>query len=611
MLARVLPVPLAFWAAAGLVLLLGLGMTLAFGPRTLPRLPGGLRALPWGMLAGLAGVTLFSYLVGRGEAIFDDYMQLPTVSTMAAGFIPPRFALDPSVPYDYHYFMLLFSAQIQRIGGLAPWTALDLGHSLPVGLAVMLAFRWTRRSARSLSAGVLGAGFVLFASGARWLMLLLPLRLLQSIAAHVNLLGSGAGSGATLFQALANPWAIEGAASPGLPFAFTNGLQQPGILGQFSANSLVEVALMLALLLTCTRWRSNWPAGLATALFFSAGFLLTEAGVVLEIGGWGLVVLITAGRLRSLKLPPTLWKWLASAGGGYLLGALQGGALPDALGQALGMAQGSSYHNVSFQLVFPPTLVSSHLGVLSLFNPAQLLAALFELGPLLLALPFLAAWGWKALRAGRWFEAVLAGEAFLSLLMLFVQYSGSEGVRNTSRLYRFLPILALFAVPAVWPWAERRGPAYRWTAGVLAGTVMLGGLAIFCLELPALQRPVVSYDLNGLDASMNAALWNRLERDALVFDPLSYRAPALLGRFTDSSTTWYASKPAWKALNQEPYPVRLRAAGYSYAYLDNLYFQGLPVVVQQAWGAGCVKQMGEAVKGQNWRRLYEIKTCTP
>jgi hypothetical protein len=77
--------------------------------------------------------------------------------------------------------------------------------------------------------------------------------------------------------------------------------------------------------------------------------------------------------------------------------------------------------------------------------------------------------------------------------------------------------------------------------GLLAGAAMLGGLAIFFLELPALQRPVVSYALNGLDARMSAGLWNRLERDALVFDPVAYRAPALLGRFTDSSTTWYAT----------------------------------------------------------------------
>ena len=40
-----------------------------------------------------------------------------------------------------------------------------------------------------------------------------------------------------------------------------------------------------------------------------------------------------------------------------------------------------------------------------------------------------------------------------------------------------------------------------------------------------------------------------LDKGALVFDPNPFRATTLFGRFTDANTSWYASKPAWQALN--------------------------------------------------------------
>ena len=614
LLARLLPLPAAFWAAAALTALLGLLMALREGKAALIPLKE-LSPLPWGTLVALLLLCLLATSLGRGLAIFDDFAHLPVVSLMAAGDIPPHFPLDPGVPYEYHYFILLFAASVMRIGGLYAWTALDLSRGLACGLALVLAFQWSRRVTRSATAGVLGAAFVAFASGARWLLLLLPGGLLNRISAVVTLLGSGAGSGPTLTAALASPWAVEGAGPLAFPFAYVSGVNQPGVLSQFVANGLTETAFVLALLLTLSRWRfskevfSEWRGVLASGLILSSMMLLTEAGVLLELGGWGLIVLILVFSRRSLRLPRSLWAWAAAVLGGNLAGALLGGALPGAITQALGQGTADSHHTIGFQLVFPPTLVSAHLGVLSLANPGQLAAALAELGPLILALPLVAFWGWKALRAGRWYEAALSGEAILSLGMLFVQFNGSEGVRNTARLYRFFFVLSIFALPLGWNWAKARGPALRWAAAAAAAAALLGGLVIFGLALPAAQHPIATYFVDALDSQMTERYWNRLEPGALVFDPDPFRAPTILGRFTDSSTTWYASKPAWQALSASPLPARLNAAGFTYVYFDDRYFEALDPSVRAAWGAPCVRLEGTVQNGTAWRSLYDVRTC--
>jgi hypothetical protein len=604
LLARVLPTDLAFWMAAGLTFVTGLLLNLREGKQALLDLP-----LDWRVLAAFLAVTLAGFAAGRGYQVFDEAVQLPMVSLMAAGDIPPHFALDRAIPYDYHYYMLLFAAQAVRIGSLHVWTALDLVRGLATGLAVCLAFQWTRRITNSRVAGLLGSAFILFATGTRWLLAFLPDFVLKSISGGVSLIGSGAASGNDLVTALSGPWAIEGNASLPFPFAYANGVVPPGVITQFIANGLIETALILALLLTFKRWRSSWKGGLASAFLLSAMALLTEAGLALEIGGWVLVAAITAWRNRSLKLPPGLWVWLVSAAGGHLLGALQGGALLGILSRMIGVNTSGFYQTIGFKLVFPPSVVSTHLGILSLGNPGQILIALLEMGPLLLALPLMGAWGWKALRAGRWYEAALVGEAFLSFGMLFVQFTGSEGVRNTSRLYRFMFLLVIFSAPLGWNWMIRRKNAQRWLAGVAAGLSLFGGLVLFGAELPAFQRPVYTYFIDEMDVRMSDRFWNKLDPDTLVFDPVSHRGVTVLGRFTDSNTTWFDTKPEWNELFSQPLPQKLRAAGYSYAYLDNFYFRDLSPQVQQAWSDSCVIQMGDASYDSFWRRLYDIKAC--
>ena len=145
MISWIAPAPLSFWLAASIVFTAGLILGYKKGPTTLLQIP----IFP----SQLAMLFLLTYLftgIGRGLAILDDFAHLPTLSLLATGEIPPRFALDPSIPYGYHYFLMLFGAQVMRIADVFPWTAMDIARGISFGLSVTLASIWSQRLTRSL-----------------------------------------------------------------------------------------------------------------------------------------------------------------------------------------------------------------------------------------------------------------------------------------------------------------------------------------------------------------------------------------------------------------------------------------------------------------------------
>lgn len=609
LIARVLPMPAAFWVSAlGVFLAGGLALALTGEWRTVWRVK--LPALP---ILAFALITAIFFGISRGMAIFDDFQHLATISLMASGDFLPHFALDPTVMFGYHHFLQLFAAQVVRVGSLFVWVAVDAARSLSFGLAVMLAAAYTWRITGSGVAGALGGMMIAFGSGARWLLLLLPAGLVAALNPSVHLIGSGAGSGASLSQALLGNWAVEGAGPLPFPFAFANGIFPPGVVQAHTANGLIPFVIIFLLLLTFDRWR-NWGGAVLSAILISTWGLLGEAEIPGILLGWGLVALASAIRCRSLRLPRTLWVWLGVVAAGCLIGVLEGGALTDILSKEAQKISGApvsaSYQTVGFAFSWPPVIVSSHLGVLSLFDPGQALVALLELGPVLLALPLVAAWGWKAFRAQRWYEAGTAATTLGMLLMVFVQFTGSTGVRNTPRLYVFMPLLAALAVPLTWLWLRQRSSQVKVVAALLGLVTMMGGFVMAGIQLPAMQRPVYSYFITALDARMSRAYWNRLAPGALVFDAMPPRPAVVFGRPTDSSYTWYQTKPEWEALVKSPDPVHLSAAGFHYAYIDKQYWEQIDPTFQKALSGGCVKPIQRIDGPQgDFRLLLDVSAC--
>ncbi len=590
-LAQILPVLPAFYLAAALTLLLGAVFWLsAHNPaRGLLRIPIAWRQL---LCLGLLVVVFFS--INRGLAIFDDYQNIPITSQLAAGDVPPHFSLDPGVEFDYHYGQLLYAAQIMRIADIVPWTALDLTRAMTIALPMMMAYLWVRRLTRSTLAGVLGSIFSVLATGTRWLLLLLPPGVVQAISGRVEMMGSGAQTAPDLASALTRTWAIEGGGPLGFPFAFLSSSMGAGVMNLGGGGNIASAGVVI--LLTVNRWQ-GWQAFVLTTLLYAAAGLGGEVGTVVATVAWVLVTLFHMLRNRTWRIPRSLLAWLGVVVVSRVLIVLQGGLLSSAFQRLvsglLGEELSNSYFSLKFGFHWPPTLVSAHFGRLSLFDPATLLVALLDIGPVLLALPLIAAYAVKSYRSRRWPEVTGMVGGLISLGALFFMYEGNAGPSATGRLYLFLGMCKFWAFPLVWLWAARRGQMIKAAAAGLGVMAVMGGMVLFGMQLIAAQKPVATYFIEPIDARMQRAYWNKLEPDALIFDNVPSRPATIFARLTNAYSTWYVPKPEWVNLVVSPTPQRLLEAGFRYAYVDDQYWDALGPADQAALMLPCVKKVQE------------------
>jgi len=621
LLEQFLPPDAAFWAAPVLVLLIGLGMNAAQlrTPRELFRI----RIVIWHWLA----VGLLAYvftIIGFGLAIFDDYQNLPMVSQLAAGENPPRFVLDPDVNFGYHHFLLLFAAQVMRLADMFPWTALDVSRGLVFGVSVVLTGIWVQRLIRSAIAGVLGGMFGMFSSGTRWLLLLLPPAWVERISGQVTLIGSSAQSVGTLANGLVNPWSIEGTGPILFPWAYLNGIAYPSVMIH-NGTGHIGALMTMPILLTHNRWR-GWRGWLVTTILLASTALVGEVGVVIGALSWGALTVIYLWQHRRERnllrtplrdwLPGSLWGWLLALGVSYVVIMFQGGlftaTLTGMLARLFGTQAGEAYFSLDFALIFPPATVSSHLGVLSIGNFSQLVALLAEMGPFLLVYPLIIVWGIKAYRNRRWYEVSLVLAAVISLLTIFVQYTGNAGISASARLFGgFAGLARTWCFVLFWMWAEKRSAAIKGVLSSLALVAVMGGFVLFGIELIAAQKPVRSTFITDLDARMMDRHWNQLEENVLIFDNVPYRAPTLFARPTDAGITWYENKPEWEALQENFSPQALRAYGFDYAYISDSFMDELTPAQQETLQDACVVVVDEvtAKRTPEYRRLLDIRGC--
>jgi hypothetical protein len=278
LLANLLPLSAAYWASALLILFAGLaaaGAALAQkasgdSAETLPHWLTSLRQRPLSAYLHallstihyslstifLLLLTILFTLIQRGLALFDEYLHIPLVSTMAAGDIPPHFYLNPDLRFAYHYGIQVFAASLVRIAGFFPWSAWDISRAAALAFTLVLGYLWARRMTGSALAGWLGSFLITFGGGARWLLLLLPAPWLAWLSAAVQMENTGLDTAASLAVALHRPWIIEGGAIS-FPFAFHDGIFVPVTFVLGSTGALPYMTILLLLLILPLRRRFN------------------------------------------------------------------------------------------------------------------------------------------------------------------------------------------------------------------------------------------------------------------------------------------------------------------------------------------------------------------
>ncbi len=605
------PLP-AFWISAIFIFILGVFLTILFKNSNLARKQFTFPMNYW--LAFFLISTIF-FMIGRGLSIFDDYQNLPMTSYIAAGSIPPQFVLNPEVSFDYHYLMLLNAAQWMQVADLFPWTALDINRALFLGLAIVYAVLFGYRITKSKVAGWLTATFFAFASGFRWLLLFIPEPLLEKISEHITMIGSGFATADTLSAAMIKNWALEGSGIIDFPFAFGNGYHNVPVFNH-DGTGLMGTVIAILVFLLFERCKNIYGKIVISGLL-SAMALIDEIWFVFFIAATAVFFLLShLVRRRS----PSREKWVDA----FLLiivpvlfAAIQGGVLTGITNGLFakiiktGESYATQYYSINFPIRWPPAIISAHLGPLALTHWAQFIVAFCEVGPFLFIYPLFLIWGFKSLRAKRELFGILSIAITFSLLTVFVEYQGSAGISASKRLNLFaIDLLVLFAVPLLWYWLGKKRIQVKMLVSGIAFMTMLSGLIYFMISSIAIQRPVLSYFIKLMDASVENIYWDKLDENAMVFDFNPFRSATIFARPLKSSISWYEDLPEFQHLRMNPDPFLLNQAGYTHVYLSREEYRRMTARSKSLFNNSCVVREYENEDWQgDFRWLLDITAC--
>jgi hypothetical protein len=608
LLAYVLPLTAALWGAAFLILTLGLIAAWRFNFR--PRLDFHVLH-NWPQILTFGGFSVLFVLINRGLAIFDDYLNLPLVSWMAAGHVPPDYYLNPGHALDYHYGLHLFAASLVRIGGFFPWSAFDLSKSVTVALTVVLAWLWLRRYTRpglALSAMLL---LVLFAGGTRWLLLLFPEKYVTHLGTGLEFMGTARVTGEDLYTALISPWKIEGGGPFSFPFAFTNGIFRPLSFAMGSNGALLHLTVILLLLLYQQRWRPI--EGLVIGLVIASLALTGEHLFIMVWAGILLAALIGWRKGKSSQILSWGWVLLPGAALAPVMGGVLTGIARSVFTQITISSKESFQTLPGIGLRWPPAILSSHLGPLLLTNSSQTLIALFEIGTVLFLAPLVI---WNALknaRCGR--HHVMAGLSLGALIgfisSMFIQFAARD--RDLSRMMdSALFIWLILGLPYLGLLLKNRSKPVQILVGACCVMAILGGIALLPAQLIAIAKPQPSFFVQEPDTILTKRYWNQLDQNVKIFDPTyPFRPTTLFARSTGPAyQDAYIKLPEFITLLKNPLPEKLAEAGYTHVYLDKQFWEMASSEIHQAFQTDCVKELFFQRFGiDDFRRFLDIKAC--
>jgi hypothetical protein len=615
-----LPADWAFITAGVCALLLGLGF--AWRGRR-PILDGHDLAATWVQSLAFILITAAFLLISQGVTLFDEPKNLTIISRMAAGDIPPHFYLNSDFYFRYHYGFQLFAASLMRIGGLLPWSAFDLGKSIVFALTLLLTSLLAQRHSGKQWAGPLAAFVIAFASGTRYLLLLVPQIKLALLDSTIHLLGTSQ-TGAPFSQALLQGWPLDGGPPVPILFAYVNGIFSPLTMQQ-AGSSLLSAAILILLLLIFPRiaHRFTWTLlGIVLALW--ALVWETSYGLF-AIGGAAALVVWTIMQVRADRSPGgkfiSFVKTLVLHPGFLALAVsvpfalLQGGTLTETLRQAVfgtaGIGVEGAVSAGGFSLRWPPAVFSAHLGALNIFSPGQLLVAICELGVVILLTPWITVWTWRRFKSGAWAAGAMLVGAWVGLILpLFLSYQAERDISRFSAFSMF--VWTVFLTLMVMESSGAVKPALQKIGAVALGLMIFGGIVVTGLVMTGISRPQLGLDMNSQDSRILRDTWNRLPEGAVI-DRIPWRASVLTGLPTHSSVSGLERLDTWESLIANPSVEALSASGYRYVFVDEIWWNEMPSESRADLSRPCVTVVSEYNKPSHGliRRLLDIKNCIP
>ena len=569
-----------------------------------------------GQLISMGALILFFTLIGRGLAIFDERKNLTMISQLANGDIPAHNPLNPTTLYQYHYGSQLLGASLVRLGNFFPWSAFDISKGIYWALTIVLIYCLLQRQTKKTWAAVSMTAVYTLLSGTRYLLMLLPDTFLAGMDGKMALLGSSQDIGMPFSQAIFSDWVIGGGPPNPYPYGFVNGIFRPLIMAHSGTGTFAFVmVLMIWLLISPDMKRSTrW----IFAMLFAQLALTWETTyglLMLAIG----ISFIREMLVKRSKENTTIRILFQAALISIPIVLLQGGTFTEiARSMSSGFFSSSGIPNASgtssalFALNWPPVIFSSHLGGLSIFDPALLLVGLCELGPVIFFILPIRNWLKTNPSAQRSRNTLLFLGALIGLLIpVFFTYVSSP--RDITRFSDFgLSILSvLLLLFLLDKWDGMRVLSRTLTLASIA-LMSVSGWVVGVTQLSAIGTPVLSEGMDGWDARLSAQEWGSLPDNGWIFDPSSFnwRAAVLTGNPTLISSDSF-SQSELDSLRQHPTIADLSKYGYEYVYIDEDWWKTLSLTDQQELEQACVKEIAGISDAENGitRRILSIADC--
>ncbi len=612
-LGHFLPISLAFLLPAPMIFLTGY---LAWRLNPKKENPFHLKTIFTQALA-FAALTGFFTLIGRGLAIFDERKNLSLISLMANGDIPPHNPLNPSTLYQYHYGSQLLGASMVRLGGFFPWSAFDISKAIYWALAILLTYVLFRRFTSKNWVAILLASIYPFLTGTRYLLTFFSDKFLAGLDGKITLLGSSQDMGLPFSKALFADWVIGGGPPHAYPFGFINGIMKPLIMSHSGTESLAFAIVLMIWLFTSVQWKPS--AKWILAILFAQLALTWETNYALlaiVIACLLLVKILIHKKSKNSVLQMLVCSGILS----IPLVLLQGGTIHEIVKSGIHSLFSSTptinagiTESGMFSFHWPPVIFSGHLGGLSIFDPAQLVVGLCELGPVIFFIPSI----WKWIRnatdqINKTTLTVIFFSAVLGLLIpAFLTYQSST--RDITRFsgYGLTILITMFLLFILRNWKTQK-LLMRCLEILSIGIMAIGGMVIGFVQLSAINQPVLAEGIDGWDARISSAVWGELNDDGWIYDPASqsWRAAILSGQATLIKSDIFTEED-WLRLKTDPKISDFLDNGFEYIYIDENWWNDLQQQSQEELNSPCVEEVAEVenVESDIFRKLIRISTC--
>jgi len=564
-----------------------------------------------------AVLFVYSVFLERGLGIYDDYHHLPAISAMAAGNLPPRYMLNATYEYSYHYGFELLGGSLMRLGNLFPWSAFDVGKAIVWVYSLVLVSLLLKQYLENTWKVLIGLGLFLFLGGTRYLMMLLPSSVLQAFDPIISFSGVSQDLNLPFSKILFARWTVVGGGPPQpFIFGFINSLNSGYILNHMGEFPLALIILGLLWYLA-DKFISARAVPVLAVLF--AHLALTYESAY----GLMLISLLLAGLITFFRqkktIPKTFRFFIIAAAISLPFALFQGGSLPSIFKGVFEKAFGSHpaviIHPEAesvFSFQWPPAIPTAHFGALSILSLPQLLVGLFEIGPILFFSPSITQWAWGKFKKGEWMMGVLIISTWVGFIIsMLVSYNLSERditrfTKHALLFWNLFFIILLLQKETIWfSWS-------RWLAFFCTALMLVSGLVNTQIQNSALNRPVLSDGIDGLDAQVTSQVWGRLDQKDLVFDPSSndWRATAVTGLMTASSLNRQTT-PVWEQLSKGPSLHGFLENGFRYLYVDQDWLRSLTDAQRTDLSNACIKIVASASMDNEFkfRRLLDLGAC--